>query len=117
MRHRKKLKKLGLAEPHRNSLVRNQIASLILHGKIRTTEGRAKAVAAKFGRMMRVVKNHEPREAIRLLPEFCRVAGAAHKLMQELKPKYEGRASGFTRITAVGVRKGDNSKLVQLELI
>ncbi|MEK7523435.1 MAG: 50S ribosomal protein L17 [Patescibacteria group bacterium] len=117
MRHQKKLKKLGLAKPHRDSLLKNLVSSLILHGRIRTTETRAKAVAARFGRLMNFAQRKEKREAIRILPRFCSVPAAQRKLMDELKPKYEKRTSGFTRITRIGLRKGDSACLVQIELL
>ena len=118
MRHRKKLQHLGLMKSHRDSLVKNLIASLVLHGKLRTTENRAKALAARFGKMMTIVRNKKDvREAIRLLPSYCHTEAASIKIIGELKKKYENRISGFTRIIRLGNRKGDNAKLVQIELI
>lgn len=120
MRHQKKLKKLGLKKSHRDSLVKNLVADLVLHGSLHTTENRAKVLASRFGRLMSLVQKKEKREAIRLLPNYC--ANTAHgmtykKLIDELKPKYEKRASGFTRITRLGMRKGDNASLVQIQLV
>lgn len=120
MRHRKKLKKLGLKKSHRDSLLKNLIADLVLHERIRTTESRAKALAARLGKLMTLVRKKEPREAIRVLPKYC--ADTAHgtarrKIIAELKPRYEQRASGFTRITRVGMRRGDNARLVQIQLV
>lgn len=117
MRHRKKLKKLGLAKPHREALLKNLVASLVLNGYLRTTESRAKALASRFARLMHMVKTHEKREAIRLLPKFCSVRKADEKLVNELKEQYKARTSGFTRITRVGTRKGDNASLVHIELL
>lgn len=117
MRHQKKLKKLGLPKDHRKSLLRNLVASLVLHGRIRTTESRAKALAARFGRVMRLVQKKENREAIRILKRYLALETASKKIMGELKKKYEKRTSGFTRITRVGMRKGDNATLVQIELV
>ena len=117
MRHVKKLKKLGLKKSHRDSLIKNLVTSLILNGRIRTTESRAKVLASRFGRLMRIIQNKEQREAIRLIPAFCMTEAASRKLLGELKGKYEGRVSGFTRITRIGLRKGDSARLVQIELI
>lgn len=117
MRHFKRLKKLGLKKSHRDSLLKNLVASLILHGRIRTTESRAKALASQFGRLMNLVQKKEAREAIRLIPNYCATLEASEKLIKELKPKYEKRTSGFTRITRVGMRKGDNATQVQIELL
>ncbi|MBI2453835.1 50S ribosomal protein L17 [Candidatus Peregrinibacteria bacterium] len=119
MRHRKRLKKLGLSKDHRESLLKNLIASLVIHGRIRTTKSRAKALAARFDRMMRLVQKRDSREAMRIMPGFCpaEMKEVAKKVANELKKKYETRSSGLTRITAVSQRKGDNAKLVQIELI
>lgn len=117
MRHRKKLKKLGLKKSHRNSLLKNLVASLVLHGHVRTTKMRAKALGSQFNHMMRLVQKKEIREAIRILPRYCNISAASKKVVTELVPKYKDRTSGFTRITPVGMRKGDNATLVQIELL
>lgn len=117
MRHRKKLLKLGVPKDHRTSMLRNLVASLVLHGRIRTTKVRAKALSMRFARMMTLVKRHEDKEAIRILARYCPINAASRKVMGELKKKFEKKTSGFTRITAIGMRKGDNAKIVQIELI
>lgn len=117
MRHLKKLQKLGLAKDHRTSLLRNLVTSLVLNGHLKTTPNRAKALAARFGRMMTLVKKKEKREAIRLLPQYVTTKAASQKIIEELKDKYAGRTSGFTRSVPVGLRKGDSAKQVYVELI
>ncbi|PIQ78231.1 50S ribosomal protein L17 [Candidatus Peregrinibacteria bacterium CG11_big_fil_rev_8_21_14_0_20_46_8] len=117
MRHRNKVKKLGLRKDHRTALLRNLTTSLILHDKIRTTEARAKVVSARFGRLMNIVQKKEAREAIRMTPKYLSNTDASRKLLEVLKPKYADRQSGFTRITRIGLRDGDKATLVQIELI
>lgn len=117
MRHRKKLKKLGLPKDHRKALMKNLIASLVLHERIRTTKLRAHALAARFDRMMSLVQKKELREAIRMLSLYCGIEEASRKIVGPLKERFAKRTSGFTRITPVGTRKGDNAKLVQIELV
>lgn len=117
MRHLKKVKKLGLKKSHRTSLLKNLVSSLVLNGRIKTTESRAKALARVFDRLMSTVLKKENREAIRALPNFCNVKAAQLKVISELKPKYQNKSSGFTRITRLGQRKGDNASFVQIELI
>lgn len=117
MRHRKKLKTLGLKKSHRESLLKNLIASLVINEKIKTTDNRAKALAQKFDRLMSLVKKQEEREAIRTIAQQVFTATASRKLISELKPRYENRTSGFTRITRLGLRKGDSALLVQIELV
>lgn len=117
MRHQKKLKKIGLPKDHRTALLRNLIASLVIHERIRTTQARAKALSSRFDRVMSLVKRKDTREAIRTVAQYCTIEAASRKLVGELKGRYENRTSGFTRITRVGMRKGDNAKLVQIELL
>lgn len=117
MRHVKRLKKLGLPKHHRDSLLKNLIASLVIHGRITTTENRAKALASRFGRMMTLVSRKEAREAVRTLANYCTVRAAAIKIIQELKPKYKDRNSGYTRITRMNLRAGDRARRVSIELI
>ena len=117
MRHFKRIKKLGLPKDHRESLLKNLIASLVIHGKLRTTDSRAKALAARFGRLMSLVQRKEKREAIRLMPNYCNIQVASKKIVNELKEKYKDRKSGYTRSTRVGMRKGDNTPITQIELI
>ncbi|KKU78503.1 MAG: 50S ribosomal protein L17, partial [Candidatus Peregrinibacteria bacterium GW2011_GWA2_47_7] len=117
MQHRKKINKLGLKKSHRDALLKNLVASLVINDRINTTASRAKALAARFGRIMSMVQKKEPREAIRLMPNYCNVKAASQKLVNELKAKYQDRVSGFTRITRLSTRKGDNAQLVQIELI
>lgn len=117
MRHRKKVKRLGLRKDHRESLLKNLVASLVLNGSLRTTRSRAKALSARFAKLMRHIQKKEKREAIRIIPRYCFGEQASRKLVGEFKVKYESRTSGFTRITPVGMRKGDNAHLVKIELI
>jgi large subunit ribosomal protein L17 len=117
MRHLKKLKKLGLKKSHREALIRNLIVSLAMHGRVRTTKTRAKVLQARFDHMLRIVHKKTPREAIRLLPRYCHLTSVSKKIVTELAPKYKDRTSGFTRLTPVGMRKGDNTPIVQIELL
>lgn len=117
MRHRKKVKKLGLNKEHRTALLKQQLAALVIHESIKTTEARAKVLAARMGRAMRFVRTKEKREAIRSLVDFVSVKDASAKFVDVLKTRYENRNSGFTRITRLGLRKGDAARLVQIALV
>lgn len=108
---------MGLKKSHRTALMRNLIASLVASERIRTTKNRAKSLASNFDRVMRTVQKKDLREAIRAISASCGTQAASRKLVGELKKRYEGRTSGFTRITQIGTRKGDNATLVQIELV
>lgn len=117
MRHRKRIKKLGVSKPRRTQMMRNMTASLILSERLQTTEARAKALSAHFARLMHHVQTKNIREAIRITPKYLYGASASRKLHAEFKTRFEKRTSGFTRITHIGPRGGDNARLVSIELV
>ena len=119
MRHRvNKITKLGRKADHRGLLIRNLATSLIEHDKIQTSAAKAKALQPVFERIIvNLKKKAEDREAIRYLKSILLTEKAQKKALGELKKKYADRNSGFTRITPLGVQKGDATPKVQIELI
>lgn len=117
MRHRVKKHKLSRQIGSRRALVRNLVTSLILNDKIETTESRAKAIAPVAERLIRNAKKMENYNAIRFLQGQVFDESASRKVMDELVGKYQDRQSGFTRINALGPRRGDGAKIVRLELV
>lgn len=119
MRHRvKKISKLGRQADHRGLLVRNLATSLVVHEKIQTSAAKARALQPVFERIVtNLKKKSEDREAIRYLKSVLLTKEAQKKALGELKKKYADRNSGFTRITPIGVQKGDATPKVQIELI
>jgi len=119
MRHRvKKIPKLGRQADHRKLLIRNLATSLILHDKIQTSVTKAKALQPFFDRIITNLKKKvDDREAIRYLKGIILDEKAQRKMLLELKPKYLNTKSGFTRITPIGIQKGDATLKVQIELI
>lgn len=112
-----RVKKLGLNKEHREALLKQQLAALVINESIKTTEARAKVLAGRMGRAMRFVRNKDKREAIRALVSFVSTKDASVKFVDVLKSRYETRNSGFTRITRLGLRKGDCARLVQISLV
>ncbi len=119
MRHRvKKISKLGRQADHRGLLMRNLATDLVVHGKVQTSAAKAKAMQPIFERMIaNLKKKTDDREAIRYLQAILIGEKAQKKALSELKPKFADRQSGFTRITPLGMRKGDATLQVQIELI
>ncbi len=119
MRHRvKKISKLGRKADHRKLLLRNLATSLVLHDKIQTSVTKANALQPIFERIItNVKKKTDEREAIRYLKSYLLDEKAQKKVLAELKKKYAERNSGFTRITPIGIQKGDATLKVQIELI
>jgi large subunit ribosomal protein L17 len=119
MRHKvKKTAKLGRKHDHRDLLLRNLATSLVEKGKIQTTAAKARAVQPFIERLLANTKRKvEPRIAIRYLQTNLLTERAQKKVFQELTKKYADRASGFTRVTPLGFRTGDNAPKVQIEFI
>jgi large subunit ribosomal protein L17 len=119
MRHRvSKIAKLGRKADHRKLLMRNLATSLILHDKIQTSMTKAKALQPFFERIITNTKKKiDDKEAIRYLKSVILDEKAQKKALAKLKPRFDNRKSGFTRITPIGIQKGDATLKVQIELI
>lgn len=117
MRHRIKKLKIGIDRDHTKAMLRNLVTSLVMHGRLRTTKKRAKALTMAFSQAMRLVKKRSHLEAIRNLPQFVTTQAASRKLLGELKARYEDKVSGFTSISTIGHRIGDDAHMVMIELI
>lgn len=116
MRHRKAGRKLNRDTGQRRALYRNLMSSLLWHGKIVTTEAKAKAVRPHVERMITLAKEdteHRRRQAMSRLPNDRIV----DKLFSEIAPEYREREGGYTRIIRLGRRKGDAAMMVQIELV
>lgn len=116
MRHRVKSKRLNRKHAPLKALIRNLATSLVLHGKIQTTEQKAKMVRPVVEKIITTAKKKPEREAIRDIQKVLFQEEASRKMLTEMKTRYETKTSGFTRIIPIGIRKGDASALVQLEL-
>jgi len=106
MRHQKTGRKLGRDSAHRKALYANLCAALIEHGRIQTTEAKAKEVRAIAEKMITLGKRgdvHAHRQAV----AFLRSKPIAHLLFSEVAPRYADRPGGYTRIVKIGPRQGD----------
>ena len=116
MRHQRSGKKLGRDSAHRKALFANLTSSLIEHGRIRTTETKAKAVrpiAEKMITLGREGSIHSRRQAL----AFLRTQEVVHKLFSEVAPRFKDRPGGYTRIVKLGPRQGDAAPMAYLELV
>ena len=116
MRHGVGYKKLGRTTAHRRAMFRNMLASLVEHGRIRTTLAKAKAlrpVAEKLVTRSREDSVHARRLVRRWLPNRDHVK----KLFDEIAPRYADRPGGYLRITKLGPRRGDAAELAVIEFV
>jgi large subunit ribosomal protein L17 len=116
MRHQKKTLKLGRTAAHRKALLANQVCSLIVHRRIKTTLAKAKAVRPLAERMVTLGKNgslHARRNALSIL----RQKDAVKKLFDDIAQKSTNRNGGYTRIVKLGRRKSDSAPMAFLEWV
>tara|TARA_B110000037_G_scaffold50505_1_gene61931 strand:+ start:1257 stop:1754 length:498 start_codon:yes stop_codon:yes gene_type:complete len=116
MRHRKHSNSLGLTKEHRLSLMANMSASLIEHGKIKTTLKKAKALRPFVEKIITLSKKgtlHDRRLAIARV----RDTSAIHILFEERAEQFASRNGGYTRIYKLGTRQGDAAEMALIELI
>lgn len=102
---------------HRNAMIRNLLTSLFEHKSLMTTEKKAKAVSPFVDRLINVVNTKDKMNAIRFVGEYLFTKTSSVELFERVAPKFAGKTSGFTRITPIKYRDGDNATLVKIELI
>lgn len=116
MRHRKKTVKLGRSQAHRDALLANQVCSLIIHQRIRTTLAKAKATRPLAEKMVTLGKKGTL-HARRTAAAYLHQADAVKKLFEEIAPRSATRAGGYTRIIKLGARKSDSAPMAVLEWV
>ena len=116
MRHHRSGKKLGRDSAHRRSLYANLAASLIEHGRIKTTEAKAKAVRPIAEKMITLGRRGDL-AARRQALAYLRSQEIVHLLFAEVGPRFADRNGGYTRIVKLGQRQGDAAEMVYLELV
>jgi large subunit ribosomal protein L17 len=116
MRHQKSGRKLSRRTDQRKALLMNLAVSLIKHGKIKTTDAKAKEVRPFVERMVTFAKRGDL-HARRIVLARIGDADAVKKLFEELGPQYATRMGGYTRIIKLGFRHGDNSPVSLIEFV
>lgn len=116
MRHRRNTTKLKRTASHRRSLLANLACSLIEHGRIKTTLGKAKALRPVAEKMITLGKRGDL-HARRLAIAFLRQKDAVKKLFEEVAPASATRQGGYCRITKLGVRMSDAAPMAYIEWV
>ncbi len=116
MRHARAGRKLGRDSAHRKALYANLACALIEHGRIRTTEAKAKAVKPIAERMITLGRRGDV-AAQRQAVAFLRSKDVVHKLFADVAPRFADRPGGYSRIVKLGPRQGDAAEMVYLELV
>jgi len=116
MRHRKKTVKLGRSQAHRDSLLANQVCSLIEHRRIKTTLAKAKATKPLAERMLTLGKKGDL-HARRVAISYLKHKDIVKKLFTEIAPAAADRKGGYTRIVKLGARLSDSAPMAYLEWV
>jgi large subunit ribosomal protein L17 len=116
VRHASKGKKLGRDSAHRKALYANLACSLIEHGRIKTTQAKAKAVKPYAEKMITLGRRGDLHARRQALSEL-RSQEVVHKLFADVAPRMADRPGGYSRIVKLGQRQGDAAEMVYLELV
>jgi large subunit ribosomal protein L17 len=108
--------RLGGGPAHERLMLANLAAALFTHDSIKTTETKAKRMRPLVERLITFAKRGDLQARRRVLAVIGDKA-VVHKLFTEIAPQLELREGGYTRITKLGFRKGDNASMVQIELV
>lgn len=116
MRHKRQKFILGREKAHREAMMKNLAESLILHGKIKTTKAKAKALRTVVEPLITKAKKNNL-SARRQLIQALFTDKVVNKLLDELGPKYKDRNGGYTRIIKLGNRSNDAAEMAIIELV
>jgi len=108
--------RMGGSPAHQKHMLANLAASLFEHGKITTTEARARRLRPYAEKLITFAKRgdmHARRQVLTVVPD----KGIVHNLFTEIGPAMADRPGGYTRITKIGFRKGDAAPMAVIELV
>ncbi|MAT61376.1 MAG: 50S ribosomal protein L17 [Micrococcales bacterium] len=108
--------RFGGSPAHQRLMLANMASSLFEHGRITTTEAKAKRLRPFAERLVTKAKRGDL-AARRQVASVIRDRTVVHELFTEIAPGYAGRPGGYTRITKIGPRKGDNAPMAVIELV
>lgn len=116
MRHLRKGKTLGRTKEPREALMRSLATSFFLHGKLKSTKVKVKALRPMVEKLITLGKKdilHNRRQAFSVLYD----EKAVKKVFEVYGPKYQARKGGYTRITKLPTRLGDGAEMAVIELV
>jgi large subunit ribosomal protein L17 len=108
--------RLGGSPAHERHILANLATALFQHGRITTTEAKAKRLRPVAERLITFAKRgdlHARRRVLTVVTD----KGVVHQLFTEIAPEFSERDGGYTRITKIGPRKGDNAAMAVIELV
>lgn len=109
-------RKLGLATDQRRAMLRSLVTSFLKHGRIETTETRAKETRSIAEKMITLAKRGDL-HARRQVLAYVMDETVVNNLFTDIAPKYAERNGGYTRIIKKGPRRGDAAEMAFIELV
>jgi large subunit ribosomal protein L17 len=118
VRHRRTGRKFGRDAAHRKAMFSNMAGALFEHGRIQTTEAKAKELRPIAEKLITLARK-DPVDvaAQRQAVAYLRNKDSVHKLFHEVAPRFTDRPGGYTRIIKLGPRPGDAAPMAYIELV
>jgi large subunit ribosomal protein L17 len=116
VRHRAKGRQLSRTSSHKRALLNNMAASLFEHGRVVTTEAKAKELRP-FAEKLITLARRGDLHARRLVERRIKDRDTLGKLFTEIGPRFASRPGGYTRILKMGHRPGDGADIARIELL
>ena len=116
MRHRAKGRQLSRTSSHRRALLNNMATSLFEHGRVVTTEAKAKELRP-FAEKLITLARRGDLHARRLVGRRIKSRETLSRLFSEIGPRFAARPGGYTRILKLGHRSGDGADVARIELL
>ena len=116
MRHRAKGRQLSRTSTHKRAMLNNMASSLFEHGRIITTEAKAKELRP-FAEKLITLARRGDLHARRLVERKIKSRETLSRLFSEIGPRFAARPGGYTRILKLGHREGDGADIARIELL
>ncbi len=116
MRHRSKGRQLSRTSTHRRALLNNMATSLFAHGRVVTTEAKAKELRP-FAEKLITLARRGDLHAMRLVERNIKDRAVRERLFKDIGPRFASRPGGYTRILKLGHRPGDGADVARIELL
>lgn len=116
MRHRKAGRKFGRNPAQRKALLRQQAISLILNERIMTTEAKAKELRSVVEKLVTIARE-DSTHTRNIIKSRLDHEASVNRLFAEIAPRFESSNGGYTRISKLGLRKGDAAPMVLIEFV
>ena len=116
MRHRAKGRQLSRTSTHKRAMLNNMATSLFVHGRVITTEAKAKELRP-FAEKLITLARRGDLHARRLVERRIKDRETLTRLFGEIGPRFAARPGGYTRILKLGHRAGDGADVARIELL